>query len=151
MTRFCKTFLIFLAAIAVSGCITIKNPFQSPGADARMAARDASGLDETRGAYARAGDAGQNERELLLRALETLTQTRRIGHAASLKRTPDARVVFDYTYFDQDLREMIKAVRAYLTAHGTDARATRAAAPLNLDYARLRRAPSRPHPSEARP
>lgn len=136
MTRVCKIFLIFLAATAVSGCITVKNPFQSPGADARPPAGVTDGWGGGRRAHARAGGAGQDERELLTRALEALAQTRRIGRAASRNRTPGARVVFDYVYFDHDLQEMIKAVREYLTARDTGVRAARAAPPLKLDYAR---------------
>lgn len=129
MSKVCKFFLIFLAATAASGCITVKNPFQSPGADARD-------LDAGRVARARAAGAGRDERELLLRALETLAQTRRIGHAAALNRTPGAGVVFDYVYFDHDLQEMIKAVREYLSARDNGARAPRATPPLKLDYTR---------------
>lgn len=135
MTRVCTIFLMFLAAAAVSGCIVIKNPFQESGADARVPSYVAGDLSAGRGARMRAGRA-QDERELLRHAVDTLARTRRIGHAASLKRTPGERVTFDYTYFDHDLKEMIEAIREYLAAHGTGARAARAPTPLKLDYAR---------------
>ena len=126
MPEICKIFLIFLAATAVSGCITLKNPFQSPDAGVRTAPRAASGAEEDRGARARTG-VGQDERALLRRALKALAQTRRLGRAAALNRTPGTRVVFDYVYFDHDLQEMIKAVREYLTARDSGARTARTA------------------------
>ena len=156
MPEVCKIFLIFLAATAVSGCITLKNPFQSPDTGARTAPRAASGAEEGRGARARTGT-GQDERALLRRALQALAQTRHIGRAAALNRTPGTRVVFDYVYFDHDLQEMIKAVHEYLTARDSGARTARttptaraahkahgaygahgaqAVPPLKLDYAR---------------
>ncbi len=135
MTRVCAIFLMFLAAAATSGCIVIKNPFQGPGADARAAARSAGESSEGRIARTRA-DRAQDERELLRRAVETLARTRRIGHAASLKRAPGERVIFDYAYFDHDLKEMIEAIREYLAARDTGVRAARTPVPLQLDYTR---------------
>ena len=133
MTRVCRIFLIFLGAAAVSGCIVIKNPFQDAGATARAPAGAASESGEVRRAPARTGAAEKDERELLMHAVKTLAQTRRIGRAASRNRIPGAPVVFDYTYFDHDLQEMIKAVREYLAVRASDGRAT---PPLKLDYAR---------------
>ena len=136
MTKSRAIFSTFIAALAVSGCIVIKNPFQNTDAVARAPTGAAGGWGEGRIARTRTGAAERDERELLGRAMETLAQTRRIGHAASLNRATHARVIFDYAYFDRDLAEMIDAIREYLKARDTGVRAARATRPLKLDYAR---------------